>query len=316
MTKIILDCDPGHDDAVALLLALGNPGIDLLGVTTVGGNQTLDKVTRNAQVVLELAGHTEVPVYPGCSRPLVRDVEVAEDIHGSTGMDVRGIELPEPSVAVEDGHAVDFLIDTVMSNEPGTVTLVPTGPLTNIALAARKEPRIVERVREVVLMGGGYHQGNWSAVAEFNIKVDPEAAHIVFGEAWPVTMVGLELTHQALATAEVEERFRAMGTELGDFVVGLFGFFREAYRENQGFDDPPVHDPCTIAYLIDPAIVRTVKAPVQVELSGALTTGMTVTDFRAPAGDDCHTQVATTLDHAAFWDLVVEAVGALSGCED
>jgi hypothetical protein len=310
--KIILDCDPGHDDAVALLLAMGNPNIDLLGITTVGGNQTLDKVARNALVVKEIAGHPEIPVHAGCDRPLVRPIEVAESIHGSTGMDVRGVELPEPSTALADAHAIDFIIDTIMAHEPGTITLVPTGPLTNIAMAARKEPRIVERVKEVVLMGGGYHEGNWSPVAEFNIKIDPEAAHIVFEEPWPVTMVGLDLTHQALATAEVEAEIKALNTPVADFVVGLFGFFREAYQQNQGFTDPPVHDPCTVAYLIDPSIVQTRKAPVHVELAGALTTGMTVTDLREPADATCHTQVATKLDHAGFWRLVIDALKNLA----
>ena len=191
-TKIILDCDPGHDDAVAMLLAAGNPEIELLGITTVGGNHTLDKVTHNAQVVATIAG-IDAPIYPGVTRPLVRPVEVAEDIHGDTGMEIHNYRLPEPTVQVQDTHAVDFIIDTVMSHEPGTVALVPTGPLTNIALAVRKEPRIAQRVKEVVLMGGGYHVGNWTAVAEFNIKIDPEAAHIVFNESWPLTMVGLDL---------------------------------------------------------------------------------------------------------------------------
>ncbi|WP_459587465.1 uridine-preferring nucleoside hydrolase UriH [Corynebacterium camporealensis] len=311
MTKIILDCDPGHDDAVALLLALGNPRIDLLGITTVGGNNSLEKVARNARVVLEVAGRTDVPVYAGCGRPLLREPEIADDVHGDTGMDVAGVELPTPNAPLADGHAVDFLITTIMEAEPQTITLVPTGPLTNIALAVRKEPRIVERVKEVVLMGGGYHEGNWSAVAEFNIKIDPEAAHIVFEEPWPVTMVGLDLTHQALATDAVEASIKELGTPVADFVVGLFGFFREAYRENQGFEHPPVHDPCTIAYLIDPSVVQTVKAPVHVELTGRHTTGMTVTDFRAPAPADCHTQVATKLDHAGFWNLVVDALRRL-----
>ena len=309
MRDIILDCDPGHDDAVAIILAGGNPAINLLGVTTVGGNQTLPKVTRNALATLRVARLDDVAVYPGCDRPLVRSVEVAEDIHGDSGLD--GVELPEPTHGPEDTHAVDFIIDTVMNSEPGTTTLVPTGPLTNIAMAARKEPRIVERVREVVLMGGGYHEGNWSAVAEFNIKVDPEAAHIVFNEPWPVTMVGLDLTHQALCTPEVEEKIKALGTEASEFVVGLMGFFRKAYQANQDFVDPPVHDPCTIAYLIDPSVVSTRKVPVDVELSGALTTGMTVADFRGPAPEDCHTQVAVKLDHGRFWELVTEAIAVI-----
>ena len=236
-------------------------------------------------------------------------MEVAEDIHGDSGLD--GVELPEPTHGPEDTHAVDFIIDTVMNSEPGTITLVPTGPLTNIAMAARKEPRIVERVREVVLMGGGYHEGNWSAVAEFNIKVDPEAAHIVFNEPWPVTMVGLDLTHQALCTPEVEEKIKALGTEASEFVLGLMGFFRKAYQANQDFVDPPVHAPCTIAYLIDPSVVSTRKVPVDVELSGALTTGMTVADFRGPAPEDCHTQVAVKLDHGRFWELVTKAIAAI-----
>ena len=310
--KIILDCDPGHDDAVAILLAAGNPGIELLGITTVGGNQTLEKVTYNARQVCTVAGLDDVALHAGCVRPLVRAVEVAPDIHGDTGMEIHGYELPEPTVELAEGHAVDFIIDTVMREEPGAVTLVPTGPLTNIALAARKEPRIVERVREVVLMGGGYHVGNWSAVAEFNIKVDPEAAHIVFNEAWPVTMVGLDLTHQALATDEIEAEIKALGTDVADFVVGLFGFFREAYRNAQGFEHPPVHDPCAVAYLIDPSVVSVQKVPVDIELRGELTVGMTVADFRAPAPQDCTTQVAVDLDHRKFWDLVIDAIRAVS----
>ncbi|MBD8031091.1 uridine-preferring nucleoside hydrolase UriH [Corynebacterium gallinarum] len=306
-TKIILDCDPGHDDAVAMLLAHGNPEIELLGITTVGGNQTLEKVTHNAQVVATIAG-IDVPIYAGVTRPLVRPVEVAEDIHGDTGMEIHNYELPEPTVQVQDTHAVDFIIDTIMSHEPGTVALVPTGALTNIALAVRKEPRIAERVKEVVLMGGGYHVGNWTAVAEFNIKIDPEAAHIVFNEKWPLTMVGLDLTHQALATPEIEKKFAALGTETGDFVVALFDAFRKNYQDAQGFDDPPVHDPCAVAYLIDREVFTTRKTPLDVELYGALTTGMTVADFRAPAPDDCTTQVAVDLDFDKFWNMVVDAV--------
>lgn len=306
-TKIILDCDPGHDDAVAMLLAHGNPDIELLGITTVGGNQTLAKVTHNARVVATIAG-MDTPIYPGVTRPLVRPIEVAEDIHGDTGMEIHNYDLPEPTVGVEDTHAVDFIIDTVMNNEPGTVALVPTGPLTNIALAVRKEPRIAERVKEVVLMGGGYHVGNWTAVAEFNIKIDPEAAHIVFNESWPLTVVGLDLTHQALATPEVEEKLAALGTATGDFVVALFDAFRKNYQDAQGFDNPPVHDPCAVAYLIDPTVFTTRKAPLDVELSGALTTGMTVADFRAPAPANCTTQVAVDLDFDKLWTMVVDAV--------
>lgn len=307
--KIILDCDPGHDDAIAMILAAGNPAIDLLGITTVGGNQTLTKVTHNTLSVARVARMSDVPVHAGCARPLVREVEVAEGIHGDSGLD--GVELPEPISQVGSRHAVDYIIDTIMEHEPGTVTLVPTGPLTNIALAVRKEPRIAERVQEVVLMGGGYHTGNWSATAEFNIIVDPEAAHIVFNEKWPLTMVGLDLTHQALATPEVEEKIKAIGSECSEFVLGLFAFFRKAYKEAQGFEHPPVHDPCTVAYLIDPTIVTTQKVPLDVELHGELTLGMTVADFRAPAPEGCTTQVAVDLDHERFWNLVIQAIEAV-----
>ena len=307
--KIILDCDPGHDDAIAMILAAGNPAIDLLGITTVGGNQTLSKVTHNTLSVARVARMSGVPVHAGCARPLVREVEVAEGIHGDSGLD--GVELPEPISQVGSRHAVDYIIDTIMEHEPGTVTLVPTGPLTNIALAVRKEPRIAERVQEVVLMGGGYHTGNWSATAEFNIIVDPEAAHIVFNEKWPLTMVGLDLTHQALATPEVEEKIKAIGSECSEFVLGLFAFFRKAYKEAQGFEHPPVHDPCTVAYLIDPSIVTTQKVPLDVELRGELTLGMTVADFRAPAPEGCTTQVAVDLDHERFWNLDIQAIEAV-----
>ena len=311
MEKIILDCDPGHDDAMAIMLAVGNPKIDLVGVTTVGGNQSLEKVTYNARSVLEMAKATDIPVHAGCDRPLVRKQEVAASIHGETGLD--GVELPVPTRPLDSGHAVNWIIDTIMASEPGTITLVPTGPLTNIAMAARMEPRIVDRVKEVVLMGGGYHVGNWSAVAEFNIKVDHEAAHIVFNEPWKLTMVGLDLTHQALCTPEVQHRIDAIGTDSSHFVSGLMDFFRKTYRDNQDFIDPPVHDPCTVAYLIDPSVVSTRRCPLDVEIHGDLTLGMTVADLRGPepSAEECHTQVAVKLDFDKFWDLIVDAIVAI-----
>ncbi len=306
--KVIHDCDPGHDDAVAMLLAIGNPNIDLIGVTTIGGNQNIDKVTYNARSLLTMANVFDVPVYRGCEKPLIQKLEVAASIHGQTGLD--GVELPEPKVPLQDMHAVNYIIKTIMESEPKTITLVPTGPLTNIAMAARLEPRIVERVKEVVLMGGGYNTGNWTAVAEFNIKVDPEAAYIVFNEPWKVTMVGLDLSHQALCTPDVQKRIDDIGTPLSHFVSGLLDFFREAYRENQDFVDPPVHDPCPMAYLIDPSIVKTRRCPVTVELYGKETLGMTVADLRGsePSESECHTQVATKLDFDKFWDLIIDAI--------
>lgn len=304
--KIILDCDPGHDDAIALLLAHGNPNIELLAVTTVVGNQTLDKVTRNALSVARIANITNVPFAAGAVRPLIRNVEIAPDIHGDSGLD--GPVLPEPTIQLDKRHAIDLIIDTIMSHPPKTVTLVPTGGLTNIAMAVRKEPKIVERVKEVVLMGGGYHVGNWSAVAEFNIKIDPEAAHIVFNEKWPVTMVGLDLTHQALATPDVIEKIKAIKTKPAKFVLEMLEFFGKMYKQAQGFTYPPVHDPCAVAYVINPELIKTKRVPVDIELTGTLTLGMTVADFRFPPDDNCHTQVATELDHTGFWDLIVDSL--------
>ena len=308
---IIIDCDPGQDDAVALLLAVGDPRVNLLGVTTVGGNQSLPKVTRNARAVLEAAHARDVCVHAGSARPLVRRLRVAAEVHGETGLD--GARLPEPVRPLDEGHAVAWIIETVMAREPGTVTLVALGPLTNIALAARMEPRIVERVREVVLMGGAVHEGNASPVAEFNIATDPEAAHIVFHEAWPLTMVGLDVTHQALCTPEVQRRIAGLGSDIASHVCGMMDFFRRAYRANRAFPDPPVHDPCAVAYVIDPGVMEVRRCPVDIELAGIVTAGMTVADLRGPEPDAraCHTQVGVRLDVERFWNLVVSAIEAL-----
>ena len=307
--KIILDCDPGHDDAIALLLAHGSPGIELLAVTTVAGNQTLDKVTRNALAVAQVGGITGVPFAAGCARPLLRAPRVAGEIHGESGLD--GPVLPEPQVTLDPRHAVDLIVDTVLAHPPGTVTLVPVGPLTNIALAVRTEPRIVERVAEVVLMGGAYGPGNVTAVSEFNIACDPEAAQIVFRAPWPLTMVGLDLTHQALATPEVVARIAAPGTAPARFVAEMLAFYASTYAAVHGFPAPPVHDPCAVAFVIDPDLLTTRRAPLDVEVHGTLTAGMTVADLRGPEPADCRTRVATTLDRDRFWDLVIDALARL-----
>lgn len=318
MEKIILDCDPGHDDAVAIMLAAGNPGIELLGITTVAGNQTLPKVTRNALAVCAAAG-ISVPVAAGATVPLVRPQVVADDIHGDTGLD--GPALPEATIDLDPRHAVDFIIDTVLAHDPGTVHLVAVGPLTNIALAMRKEPAIIERVKSVVLMGGAYTRGNVTPAAEFNIYVDAEAAQAVFAAAWPVTMVGLDLTHQAGATPDVLARIGAIGGPLAEFVVDMLEFFRSAYKTRFGFDHPPVHDPCAVARIIDPSVFTTKPAGVTVELAGSHTYGMTVTDFGAAGGLPVEgvtytgpnpTDVAIDLDRAKFWDLVIDAIERLS----
>jgi purine nucleosidase len=304
--RIILDCDPGHDDAIALLVAIGSPAVELLAVTTVAGNHTLDRVTRNALAVATVGGLRNIPIAAGAVGPLVRTPRVAEAEHGTSGLD--GVTLPAPTIPLDSRHAVELIIETVMSRPAGEVTLVPTAALTNLALAVRLEPRLVARVREVVVMGGAYAGGNLTPAAEFNIAVDPEAAQIVFAEPWPVTMVGLDVTHHALATLEVVQRVAALDTAPARFVTGLLDFFAAAYRTSQGFPAPPVHDVCAVAYVADPAVLTTVRAPIAVELSGALTTGMTVVDRRRPAPDVCTTSVATGLDPGRLWDLVVDAL--------
>lgn len=308
--KIILDCDPGHDDAMAIFLALGNPNIDLLAVTTVVGNQTLSKVTHNTRAIMEFAGATHIPIAAGCARPLVRTIQTAPEVHGSTGLD--GTHLPEPTIAIDSRHAVDLIIDTLKSHPPKTITLVPIGGLTNIALAVRKAPEIVELVKEVVLMGGGYHTGNRSAVAEFNIIIDPEAAHIVFNEKWPLTMVGLDLTHQARPDDQIMEQIAALNTPISQFVVDSLNYYTAGYRQRNGYTNhAPVHDLCAVAYVISPSIMETLKAPIDIELQGALTTGMTVTDFRPQSTTDCHTQVATKLDNSKLWAMFIDSLKQL-----
>lgn len=291
---------------MAIILAHGNPEIELLAITTVAGNQTLPKTTLNAQRVCTVAGIHDVPIAAGCDHPLLRELITAPNIHGVSGLD--GPQFSEPTVPVAPIHAVDLIIDLVMASG-GDITLVPTGPLTNMAMAIRKEPRIVERVREVVLMGGAYTRGNHTPAAEFNILVDPEAAAIVFEADWPVTMVPLDLTHQALATAAVIERIRSVGTPLAGIAVDLMTFFGQTYREVAGFTEgPPVHDPCAVARVIDPEVIHVEDAFVAVETQGRWTSGMTVTDFRGRMGLEPNTLVATKLEFDRFWDLMLDGI--------
>ncbi|MGI8697501.1 MAG: nucleoside hydrolase [Mycobacteriales bacterium] len=305
---ILIDCDPGHDDAIAILFALGSPQVRLTAITTVAGNQTLDKTTHNARWVCTVAGVSDVPVAAGCDRPLVRPLMVAADIHGETGLD--GPAPITPTVPLDDRHAVDLIIEQVM-RRPGELTLVPTGPLTNIAVAMRREPRIVDAVREVVLMGGAYTRGNRTPAAEFNIAFDPEAAAAVFDADWQVTMVGLDPTHQARATTEVIDRIRALRTPVSRFVEAILTSYGDAYRVTHGLDAPPVHDPCAVAHVVDPDLITTQDAYVVVETQGRHTAGMTVTDFRGVLGQPLRTKVATHIDADAFWDRLVEALDRL-----
>jgi inosine-uridine nucleoside N-ribohydrolase len=308
--RIILDCDPGHDDAIAILLAAGSQEVELEAITTVAGNQTLDKTTLNARRVATVAGLHDLPVYAGCGRPLVGPQITAGEIHGDSGLD--GPVFGEPTVPVRDEHAVDYLVRTLMA-EGEDLTLVPVGPLTNVAAALIREPRIAERTREVVLMGGAYTRGNRTPAAEFNIAADPEAAALVFGAGWPVTMIGLDLTHQAVATAEVTERIRALDSDVSRMVSALLDFYGATYRRSgvaAGTAGPPVHDPCAVARVARPGLIAVRDAFVTVETKGEWTSGMTVTDFHGALGRPVNAQVATTLDADGFWDLVVGALAS------
>jgi purine nucleosidase len=303
--KIIIDCDPGHDDAVAILLAAGDPAIDVLGITTVAGNQTLQRVTANACTAATVAG-LAVPVHAGCDRPLVRALRTAAEFHGVSGLD--GPAPVTPTVHPADGHAVDFLIQTVLA-DPGRVTIVALGPLTNLATALDRCPELAGAVAGVSLMGGSFTRGNVTPAAEFNIFVDPEAAAAVFEAEWDVTMVGLDVTHQALYTPEVAAGFDALGTPAGQWMGDLMAFFAKSYRAVAGMSAPPVHDPCAVAVLFDPAVIQRRPASVVVETAGVHTAGMTVVDFAEPVNP--RHRVAVGIDADAFWSRVLKAVGAL-----
>jgi purine nucleosidase/pyrimidine-specific ribonucleoside hydrolase len=298
---VLLDCDPGHDDAVAILLAAGRPdAIDLRAVTTVGGNAELDKVTLNARRVLTLAGVTDVPVAAGAAGPRRGDLITALDVHGQSGLD--GADLPEPAVALDPRGAVELMVDR------GPATVLATGPLTNVAALLERSP---QTVRDIVWMGGSTARGNTRPYAEFNALVDPEAAEVVFTSGKPLTMVGLNLTHQAQATPEVVERLRAVGNPAATAAIGWLTFFADTYRRVYGMAGPPVHDACAVALMIDPAVLRSVETFVAIETDGRWTRGATVVDLHGRLRQPPNAKVAMELDVARFWDLVIEAIASL-----
>ncbi|MCX7828080.1 MAG: nucleoside hydrolase [Thermanaerothrix sp.] len=303
--KIILDVDPGHDDAVAMMMAASHPSVELLAVTVVAGNQTLDKTVRNALNIASLLGLKGVPVAAGMSRPMVREQIIADDIHGKTGLD--GPSFDEPTVRKDPRHGVDLMIETLM-NSDGDVTVVPTGPLTNVAMAMRKEPKIVEKIKRIVLMGGSYQLGNVTPAAEFNIYADPEAAHVVFSSGRPVVMMGLDLTRQVRCTSQVVSRIGAIGNRVSKVFVELMEFFAKTQREIFGWDAPPLHDPTTVAYVIDPSIFVTKPMRVDVELRGEHTYGRTCCDYFGVTKREPNAEVAVTLDLDRFWDLLEECI--------
>lgn len=307
--KIIIDTDPGQDDAVAILLALASPELEVLGITTVAGNVPLALTTRNAQLIVGLSGQT-VPIVAGRDRPLNRQLVTAEYVHGQTGLD--GIDLGEPHVPVTPGDGVDFIIDTLRREAPGTVTLVPIGPLTNIAAAFARAPDIIPRVQQVVLMGGAYFEvGNVTPTAEFNIYVDPEAAAQVLNSGVDVVMMPLDVTHKALTSADWLAGLRALGTRAGEAVASWTDFFERYDREKYGAEGAPLHDPCTIAYLIRPELFSGRRINVEIETEGRYTTGMTVADWWAVTGREPNALFIRDIDREGFFTLLTERIATL-----
>ncbi|WP_299887481.1 nucleoside hydrolase [uncultured Ruegeria sp.] len=309
--KIIIDTDPGQDDAVAILLALASPDeIDVLGITAVAGNVPLALTAKNARIVCELAGHTEIPIYAGCDRPLTRPLITAEHVHGKTGLD--GPDLPDPQMQLTDGHAVDFIIDTLRAHEPGSVTLCPLGPLTNIATAFQKAPDIVDRVQEIVLMGGAYFEvGNITPTAEFNIHVDPEAADIVFKSGRPIVVMPLDVTHKALVTKPRNDAFRALGNKAGIATAQMTDFFERFDKNKYGSEGAPLHDPCVTAYLIRPELFSGRHVNVEIETTSELTLGMTVADWWGVTERAPNALFVGDLDADGFFALLTERLARL-----
>ncbi len=308
--RIIIDTDPGQDDAVAILLALASPELEVMGITAVAGNVPLALTARNARVVCELAGRGEVPVFAGCDAPLARPLVTAEHVHGKTGLD--GADLPEPQAALQGRHGVDYLIDTLRAEPAGTVTLCALGPLTNLATAFARAPDIVARVEEIVLMGGAYFEvGNITPAAEFNIYVDPEAAATVFAAGAPLVVMPLDVTHRALTSAERVEAFAALGTPAGRAVAGWTNFFERFDKEKYGAAGAPLHDPCVIAYLLAPELFTGRDINVVVETAGTYTQGMTVADWWRVTGRAPNARFMGGIDAAGFFALLTERIGRL-----
>ncbi|MDQ0393255.1 purine nucleosidase [Labrys monachus] len=308
--SIIIDTDPGQDDAIAILLALGSPELDVVGITAVAGNVPLALTSRNVRVICELAGRTDVTVCAGADRPLIRPPVTAEHVHGKTGLD--GADLPEPSMALDPRHAVDFIVETLMERPAGSVTLCPLGPLTNIALALAREPRIVPRIREIVLMGGGFFEGgNITPAAEFNIFVDPHAAARVFSSGVPITMVPLDVTHKALTSRARIGAIRALGTKVAEAAAGWLDFFERFDVEKYGSEGGPLHDPCVIAWLLEPHLFAGRACNVEIETGSELTMGMTVVDWWGVTARPKNAFVLNQVDAEGLYARIRRAVARL-----
>ena len=306
MTKhtIIIDCDPGQDDAINLLLAMSSPDeLDILGITAVAGNVPLALTERNARLMCDIAGRSDIPVYAGCARPMVRDLVTAEHVHGTTGID--GAEISEPVLPLQEQDAVDFIVDTLRAADDDTITLVPTGPLTNIATAITKALDILPKVKEIILMGGAMREsGNHSPSAEFNILVDPQAADIVFKCGRPITQMGLDVSHQVLSTRERIDRIKKIDNQAAQATVGMLDFFNRHDTKKYKYMGAPLHDPCTVAYLLRPDIFEGKLCNVSIEIQSELTMGNTAVDFWHVTDRPNNSNWIHAVDADAFYELL------------
>jgi purine nucleosidase len=310
---IIIDCDPGQDDAVNLLLAMSSPDdLGILGITAVAGNVPLALTERNARLMCDIAGRDDIPVFAGCERPLVRRLVTAESVHGRTGID--GIQITKPRTPLQGKHAVDFIVETLETAADDSITLLPTGPLTNIAMAMVKKPAILAKIREIVLMGGAMREGgNHSPSAEFNILVDPHAAHVVFGCGRPIVAMGLDVTHQVIATPQRVARIRALGNRVGEATAGMLEFYSRHDSLKYGLEGSPLHDPCTAAYLLSPGIFTGKLCNIEVEIHSELTAGHTAVDFWNVSARPKNALWVHGVDADAFYELLTERLGRYRG---
>ena len=304
--KIIIDCDPGQDDAVALFLAFASgTELELLGITTVGGNVPLELTHRNARQMCDIAGKSDVPVHAGCATPMIRPLQTAEMIHGDTG--INGIDVIEPSTPLQSAHAIDFIIKTLLGADDALITLVATGPLTNIGTAIDREPAILPKIEGVVLMGGAMREGgNRTPSAEFNILVDPDAADIVLRCGRPITQMGLDVTHQVLSTKDRVERIKAIGNPVADATAGMLSFFDRFDTEKYTSKGAPLHDPCTIAWLLKPELFEGRDCNVSIETQSELTLGHTAVDFWHVTDRPINVYWVYSVDADGFYDLLIE----------
>jgi purine nucleosidase len=308
--SIIIDTDPGQDDAVAILLALASPEFNVLGITAVAGNVPLPLTELNARKICELANRPDVKVFAGCDKPMMRPLVTAEEVHGRTGLD--GPDLPDPRMQIESQHAVDFLVETLMAHAPHEIVLCVLGPMTNIATAMQNEPRIIPRIKRIVAMGGGYfEQGNVTPSAEFNIYVDPQAAEIVFNSGVPITLIPLDCTHEALTTRSRVETFRAMRNAAGPAVAQMLDFFERFDEQKYGTDGGPLHDPCVMAWLLKPELFQSRDVNVSIETQSELTMGATVIDFWRVTKRKPNATVCRHVDADGFFALLTERLARL-----